>query len=48
MNQATVDFIKQWLAKANEDVLVVERLTEIEIIAISSVCFHCQQAVENF
>jgi hypothetical protein len=33
MNQATVDFIKQWLTKANEDVWVVDRLTETEIIA---------------
>lgn len=48
MNQATKDFIMQWLAKANEDLLVVERLTENEIVATSSVCFHCQQAVEKF
>jgi len=48
MNKATIDFIKQWLAKANEDLLVVEKLTEYEIIATSSVCFHCQQAVEKF
>jgi HEPN domain-containing protein len=48
MNQATSDFISQWLAKANEDLLVVDRLTETGIIAASSVCFHCQQAVEKF
>ncbi len=48
MNKVTVDFIKQWLFKANEDLLVVDRLTEYEIIATSSVCFHCQQAVEKF
>ncbi len=47
MNNATIDFIKQWLAKADEDLLVVERLTDYEIIATSSVCFHCQQAVEK-
>ncbi len=46
MNDATKDFIKQWLFKANEDLLVVERLTEYDIIATSSACFHCQQAVE--
>lgn len=34
--------------KANEDLLVVDKLTEFEIIATSSVCFHCQQAVEKF
>ena len=48
MNKATIDFIKQWLIKANEDLLVVDKLTEFEIIATSSVCFHCQQAVEKF
>ncbi len=48
MNKDTEDFIKQWLLKANEDLLVVNKLTEYEIIATSSVCFHCQQAVEKF
>jgi HEPN domain-containing protein len=48
MNKVTADFIKQWLAKANEDLLVVKKLTEYEIIATSSVCFHCQQAVEKY
>lgn len=48
MNSATGDFIKQWLLKANEDLLVIDKLTENEIIATSSLCFHCQQAVEKF
>ncbi len=34
--------------KANEDLFVVNKLTESEIITTSSVCFHCQQAVEKF
>ncbi len=48
MNKETVDFIKQWLYKANEDILVINKLTEFEVVATSSVCFHCQQAVEKF
>jgi len=48
MNQATIEFIRQWLFKANEDIFVVEKLTEKEINATSSACFHCQQAVEKF
>jgi HEPN domain-containing protein len=48
MNQVTIDFIKQWLLKADEDLFVVNKLTEFEIVATSSVCFHCQQAVEKF
>ncbi len=46
MNKATVDFIKQWLLKANEDLLVVEKLTEYEIIATSSVCFGNAKSVK--
>lgn len=48
MTPEVINYIKQWLAKANEDLLVVEKLTDFEIIATSSVCFHCQQAVEKF
>jgi HEPN domain-containing protein len=48
MNPATKDFIEQWLSKANEDLIVINKLTEFEIIAKASVCFHCQQAVEKF
>lgn len=48
MNKESLDYINQWLVKANEDLLVVAKLTEFEIIAASSVCFHCQQAVEKF
>ncbi len=48
MNNDAKDYIKQWIIKANEDLLVVDKLTEFNIIAASSVCFHCQQAVEKF
>ena len=41
-------YIKQWLHKANENLLVVNRLMKYEIIAKSSICFHCQQASEKF
>jgi len=48
MNDDTKDFISQWIKKAEEDLTVVNKLTEFEIIASSAVCFHCQQAVEKF
>lgn len=48
MNDETKEYVKQWILKANEDLLVVDKLTEFEVIATSSVCFHCQQAVEKF
>jgi HEPN domain-containing protein len=48
MNKATREFVIQWMKKANEDLLVVKKLTEFEMVALSSVCFHCQQAVEKY
>lgn len=41
------EHIKQWIDKANEDLLVVQKLTEFDIVATSAVCFHCQQAAEK-
>jgi hypothetical protein len=41
MNNETKTYVKQWILKANEDLPVVDKLTEFEIIATSSVCFHC-------
>lgn len=48
MNDETKTYIKQWIKRANEDLFVVDKLTEFENIATSSICFHCQQAVEKY
>jgi len=48
MNDQTKAYIKQWILKAEEDLFVINKLTESEIFATSSVCFHCQQAVEKY
>jgi HEPN domain-containing protein len=48
MNQATRDYIKQWILKAEEDLLVVSRLTAGQIVAPAAICFHCQQAAEKY
>ncbi len=47
MNEDTRRYIQDWLIKAEEDLLVINKLTEDEIIANSAVCFHCQQLVEK-
>jgi len=47
MNQATKDYVYDWLAKVSEDLIVIEKLTEDNVIATSAVCFHCQQVVEK-
>ena len=48
MNKETKAYIKLWMEKADEDLMVVSRLTEPQLIAASAVCFHCQQAVEKY
>lgn len=48
MNKDMKEYIQQWLVKANEDILVVNRLMEFKIVAKGSICFHCEQAVEKF
>lgn len=48
MNEATQNYIQQWIAKASVDLVVVEKLTEFEVVATSAVCFHCQQVVEKY
>jgi HEPN domain-containing protein len=43
------DYLKNWLFRANEDILVIENLfnSQPELFA-SSICFHAQQAIEKF
>lgn len=48
MNEATKAYIQQWITKAGDDLVVIEKLTEFEIVATSAVCFHCQQVVEKY
>ena len=46
MTEETKKYIKNWLKKADEDLLVINKLTEFDIVAASAVCFHCQQLTE--
>jgi len=47
MNQAIEEYVKDWLKKVSEDIIVVEKLTKDEVVATSAVCFHCQQVAEK-
>ena len=47
MNYYTKQYILDWLKKAEEDLTVVNKLTEFEVTASSAVCFHCQQLTEK-
>ncbi len=43
------EYIRNWLDRANEDVSVIQALAKDNIeFYTSSICFHCQQAVEKY
>ena len=48
MNEETKQYIRQWIAKADDDLIVIDKLTQFEVVATSAVCFHCQQVVEKY
>jgi HEPN domain-containing protein len=48
MNQETKNYIRQWISKAGDDLIVIDKLTQFEVVATSAVCFHCQQVVEKY
>ena len=49
MTSDRVEYLKNWLFRANEDILVMKSLFESEPETFaSSICFHAQQAVEKF
>jgi HEPN domain-containing protein len=43
------DYLTNWVFRANEDILVIEKLfnSDSELFA-SSICFHAQQAIEKY
>jgi hypothetical protein len=43
---AEMDLARQWLAKAENDLLNADNNLKSEIIPYDTVCFHCQQAAE--
>ena len=48
MTRPQLDFLKQWAEKAEEDLAVIEKLTEQGITAKTALCFHCQQLAEKY
>lgn len=43
-----IEFSKQWIAKAKNDLLNADNNLKAEEIPFDTVCFHCQQATEKF
>lgn len=48
MNEETKNYVRQWISKAIDDLIVIDKLTQFEVVATSAVCFHCQQVVEKY
>lgn len=42
-----IELAKQWLAKADNDLLNVDNNLKAEKVPFDTVCFHCQQAAEK-
>lgn len=47
-NPDVVAVLRQWVRKAEEDMLVAAQLLKVKHIPASSVCFHAQQCVEKY
>ena len=44
---AEMDLARQWLAKAQNDLLNADNNLKSEVVPYDTVCFHCQQAAEK-
>lgn len=42
-----MDLARQWLAKAQNDLLNADNNLKSEVVPYDTVCFHCQQAAEK-
>lgn len=49
MNREKKEYIENWLFRANEDINVIEQLSDAGLSNYTStICFHAQQATEKF
>lgn len=48
MNGDLQSYVRQWIEKAEEDLLVVHQLLDAESTALGTIGFHCQQAAEKY
>ena len=49
MREEKIEYIKNWIFRANEDYAVIKRLEKSGIeFYTSTICFHAQQAVEKY
>ncbi len=48
MMQTDNELLKQWISKADNDLLAAKILLQANPIILDIACFHCQQAVEKY
>jgi HEPN domain-containing protein len=48
MTSKEADYIRQWLEKADHDLIAATLLIEQRPLILDIVCFHCQQCVEKY
>lgn len=48
MNEKEKAYLKNWLVKAEHDLLTTQKLVEDKEPLTDIICFHCQQAIEKY
>jgi HEPN domain-containing protein len=48
MTDAEIKHLKQWLEKAEHDLIAAQLIIENQPLILDVACFHCQQAVEKY
>jgi|SRR6185437_14580497 HEPN domain-containing protein len=48
MNDDEINYLKQWLEKAEHDLMAARLILDHQPIILDISCFHCQQAVEKY
>jgi len=48
MTEAEINHLKQWIEKAEHDLIAAQLVIEHQPMILDIACFHCQQAVEKF
>ena len=48
MTEAEIKHLKQWLEKAEHDLIAAKLIMDNQPIILDVACFHCQQAIEKY
>ena len=48
MTGSEMQYLKQWLEKADHDLIAAKLILDVQPTILDIACFHCQQAVEKY